>query len=254
MKNLRKLYPQLLLITLFLASCSSYKQNIMFQVPEGAVLEKQVQDAEKNYTIQKNDILQLEVYTNKGERLIDPDLELVKNEGGQNAATSRVVPSYLVDINGTVKFPMIGALKLEGLKLREAEEILQKEYGLYYQGSFVILKHINKRVIVLGAPGGQVIPLANENMRLVEVLALAKGIGNDGKAQNIRVLRDDKIFLTDLSTIDGYRENNMVMESGDIVYVEPVRRPFPEAVRDYGPIFSVMASLATLLVVIIGLQ
>ena len=149
---------------------------------------------------------------------------------------------------------MVGALKLEGLKLRDAEEILQKEYGNYYQGSFVILKHINRRVVVLGAPGGQVVPLNNENMRLVEVLAAAKGIGNDAKAANIRVLRGEKVFLADLSTFDGYLKNNMVMESGDIVYVEPVRRPFVEALRDSGPIFSIVASLATLIVVIIEVR
>jgi len=226
----------------------------MFKVPAGTVLQNQVLEAEKNYSIQKNDILQLEVYTNKGERLIDPDLELAKGEDAQNAASPRIMPSYLVDINGIVKLPMVGALKLEGLKLREAEEILQKEYGTYYQGSFVILKHINKRVVILGAPGGQVVPLANENMRLVEVLAVAKGIGNDGKAQNIRVLRGDKVFLADLSTFDGYLKNNMVMESGDIVYVEPVRRPFVEGLRDSGPVFSIVASLATLIVVIIELR
>lgn len=223
-------------------------------MPEGSILQNQVQDAEKNYVIQKNDILQLEVYTNKGERLIDPDLELGRDGAGQNSSSARIMPSYLVDINGAVKFPMVGALKLEGLKLREAEEILQKEFGIYYQGSFVILKHINKRVIILGAPGGQVVPLINENTRLVEVLALAKGINNDGKAQNIRVLRSDKIFVADLSTFDGYIKSNMVMESGDIVYVEPVRRPFLEGLRDTGPIFSIVASVATLLVVIIELR
>jgi polysaccharide export outer membrane protein len=226
----------------------------MFKVANSEVIQLQVVEAERNYTIQKNDILQLEVYTNKGERLIDPDLELAKGEDGQQIAEARVTPSYLVAVDGTVKFPMVGALKLDGLKLREAEEILQKEYGSYYQGSFVILKHINRRVVILGAPGGQVVPLVNENMRLVEVLAIAKGIGNDGKAANIRVLRGDKVLLADLSTFDGYLKNNMVMESGDIVYVEPVRRPFVEALRDSGPIFSIVASVATLIVVIIEVR
>jgi len=221
----------------------------MFQVPEGYKLQQQVESAEMNYIIQENDYLQLDVYTNKGERIIDPDLELTKDLGNQNLNT-RPVPSYLVDINGVAKFPMVGEIKVAGMTIRQAEEVLQKAYTLFYQDAYVILKYINKRVIVLGAMGGQVIPLSNENIKLIEVLALAKGIGNDAKAHNIRVLRDDQVFVADLSTIDGYLKNNLAIEPGDIVYVEPVRRPVSEGLRDYGLILSMVTSLTTLVIVI----
>lgn len=224
----------------------------MFKVPEGYDVKQQVAAAEKNYIIQKNDYLEADVYTNKGERIIDPDFELTKDIGNQNI-TTKPKPTYLVDINGTSKLPMIGEIKLEGLAIRQAEEVLQKAYSAYYKQAFVILRYVNKRVIVLGAPGGQVIPLTNENIRLVEVLALAKGVNNDAKAQNIRVLRGDQVFVADLSTFDGYVKNNIAMEPGDIVYVEPVRRPVTEATKDYAPIISMVVSLTTLFVVIIGL-
>jgi polysaccharide biosynthesis/export protein len=103
---------------------------------------------------------------------------------------------------------------------------------------------------VLGAPGGMVIPLVNEGVRLVEVLALAKGIEKNGKAHNIRVLRGDQVFVADLSTFEGYQQNNMVVESGDIIYVEPVRKPFSEGVQEYGPTLSLIATLVTLVIVI----
>jgi polysaccharide export outer membrane protein len=145
---------------------------------------------------------------------------------------------------------MVGEIKVAGMTIRQAEEVLQKAYTLFYQDAYVILKYINKRVIVLGAMGGQVIPLSNENIKLIEVLALAKGIGNDAKAHNIRVLRDDQVFVADLSTIDGYLKNNLAIEPGDIVYVEPVRRPVSEGLRDYGLILSMVTSLTTLVIVI----
>jgi polysaccharide export outer membrane protein len=44
------------------------------------------------------------------------------------------------------------------------------------------------------------------------------------------------------------------MEPDDVVYVEPVRRPFAEGTRDFAPILSLAISLASLLVVIISLQ
>jgi len=224
----------------------------MFKVPEGYDVKQHAEAAERNYIIQKNDYLQLDVYTNKGERIIDPDFELTKDQGNQSVDT-RPIPTYLVDINGVSKFPMIGEIKLEGLSVRQAEEMLQKAYSTFYQEAFVIVKYLNKRVIVLGAQGGQVIPLLDENMHLVEVLALAKGLSNDAKAQNIRVLREDQVFVADLSTMEGYLKNNIAIEPGDIVYVEPVRRPVSEATKDYGPIISIMISLTTLIIVIYGL-
>jgi polysaccharide export outer membrane protein len=144
---------------------------------------------------------------------------------------------------------MIGEIKLEGLTLRQAEEILQKEYLNYFKEPFALLTYANKRVIVLGAPGGQVIPLVNQNITLVEVLGMAKGVDNLAKAQNIRVLRKEKVFLIDLSTIDGYKNGNMLIESGDVVYVEPVRRPVSEAFRDYAGIVGLAVSIYTLIVV-----
>ena len=238
-------FPGFLLTGALLASCGSYRQNILFQVTPDQV-QKQRIEAETNYIIQKNDFLTLEVYTNQGEKIVDPNLESFK-EGNTQSNVNSNAPLYLVDVNGVVKFPLINELKLEGLNIRQAEEVLQKTYEKFYQQSFVVLGFNNKRVIVLGAPGGQVIPLTNENMRLTEVLALAKGITEDARSNNVRVIRGDKVFIADLSNFDGYQTNNLVMHPGDIVYVEPVRRPFIEALRDYSPVITIVTGLATLI-------
>lgn len=220
----------------------------MFNTAGGDVA-REVTRAEANYVIQKNDLLMLEVYTNLGEKIVDPNFESFKQSGSQNQPGNS--KTYLVDVNGLVKLPLINGIKLEGLTLSQAEEVLQKEYAKYYQEPFVTLSYTNKRVVVLGAPGGQVIPLTNENTRLTEVLAVAKGLGNDAKAHNIRVLRGDKVFVADFSSIAGYLKSDMIMAPGDIVYVEPVRRPFSEGLREYGPMVSIITSIATLIVVVL---
>ncbi len=224
----------------------------MFKLPEGFqpdVITKEALMVEKNYVIQQNDYLNLEVYSNKGEKLIDPNPELSNPSVNQQNIT-RQRQNYLVDLNGMAKFPMIGELKLTGLTLRQAEEIIQEEYLKFFKEPFTILTYANKRVIVLGATGGQVIPLVNQNISLVEVLGLAKGLDNFAKAQNIRVLRKEKVFLVDLSTIEGYRKSNMLIEPGDIVYVEPVRRPVSEAFKDYAGIVGLAVSIYTLIIVV----
>ncbi len=224
----------------------------MFKTPDGFVpdpIKREARGVENNYIIQKNDYLKLDVFSNKGERVIDPNPELSSTNPAQGTA-NRQQFTYLVDLNGLVKFPMVGEMKLEGLTLRQAEEILQKEFEKYFKESFVILSYANKRVIVLGAVGGQVIPLTNQNVTLVEVLALAKGLPNDSKAHNIRVLRNDQVFVVDLSTIEGFKAGNLLIQPGDIVYVEPIRRPVSEGLRDYATLFSLLVSLTTLIVVL----
>ncbi len=227
----------------------------MFKVPEGYALSKQVDAVEKNYSIQKNDYLLIEVYTNSGERLIDPDLKL--SQINSNSTDEKTEPTiYLVNNSGTTRFPMIGEVKLEGLTLLQAEDVLKQAYARFYEQPFVRLKCTNKRVVVLGGPGGiggSVVPLINENMRLTEVLALSKGLNSDSKSKSIRVLRGDQAYVVDFSTLEGFVKNNMIMEPGDIIYVEPVRRPFSESLRDNAALLSIFTSVSTLIIVLISL-
>lgn len=240
------------LLIILVSSCASYKQNIMFKSSETATAEKLKKEAlgtENNFHIVKNDRLTIKVYSNGGERLIDPNPELTGvNTNVKSTVTNE--PVYLIDLNGLTKLPMVGEVKLEGLTLKEAEYFLQKEYTRFFKEAYVQLSFVNKRVIVLGAQGGQVIPLENENTRLVEILALAKGLDNSAKAQNMRLIRADKVYEIDFSTIEGYMNGNMLIQSGDIVYVEPVRKPFSEALKDYTGIFTILVSLITLITLV----
>lgn len=238
---------------LWMSACSSYKQSLMLSTPDdfkSATVSKEIRDAERNYVIQKNDLLQLDVYANKGERIIDPNPQL--SQGTPNLTEEEPVERYLVDLEGKAKFPVIGEVKVEGLTLRQAEAVLQSEYEKFFKEPFVLLNFLNKRVVVLGAVGGagQVVPLTNHNVTLAEILGIAKGLPNDSKAQNIRVVRKDQVFIVDLSTVEGFLAGNMIVEPGDIIYVEPVRRPFAEGIRDYIGLASLLISTLSLIIVI----
>lgn len=237
-----------LCLGVLLASCASYRQNIMFKAGENTKISREKAVAESNYVIQKNDYLELEVFTNKGERILDPNQELLRDAPASAVQQEKNI-QYLIDNSGIARFPLVDEIKLEGLTLRQAELLLQKEYAKNYVEPFVVLKMVSKRVTVLGSPGGKVIPLTNENVRLTEILALAGGINLDGKAHNIRVLRGEQIFIADLSTVEGYLANNLIIQPGDIVYVEPIRRPFLEGLRDYASLTGILVSVATLIVV-----
>lgn len=244
-----------LAMLLMLTHCASYKQNIMFKTPEGYVSPPvpTSSDGDHGFIIQPDDYLTIDVFTNKGEKIIDPNpgLSTTSPTAGGEATTHY---NYLVNAEGSVKLPMVGEVKLAGLDIRAAEEVIQQAFTTYFKDPYVVASFANKRVTLLGATGGKVIPLANAHMKLTEVLALGEGLDETAKAQNIRVLRGDQVFMIDFSTIEGYRQGNMTMESGDIVYVEPVRRPFSEALRQNATVLSLVVSMASIILLIYRLK
>lgn len=242
-----------LILFLFLSSCNIYKQDIMFRLEEGAsALQNSVDMAERNYVIQIDDLLTVDVFTNDGERIIDPDFELQQGIGLNNQSFLNF--NYLVQIDGEVKLPLIGKINLEGLTIDIAEKVLEERYNEFYKDVFVKLSFGNKRVVMLGATGGQVIPLINQNMTLIEVLALSGGVDFGAKAHNIRVIRgplsNPTVFEINLNTVEGMKQSIVPIEPGDIIYVEPWRRPFFEALRDITPVLTATTSIIAFVVLI----
>jgi protein involved in polysaccharide export with SLBB domain len=281
-------------VLLLFSSCASnryYNQRVLFRLTDEkgnridtAKLRVAVNRTDRNYRIQPNDFLDMRIYTNKGERIIDPNGQLqMGSPGGQAPSLSPRTSStvsrtgtnasasgleILVQADGTAALPVVGQVHVGGLTLHQADSTLQVLYSPYYREPFIQTRVTNNRVIVLGA-AGQVIPLANDNMNLLEVLALAGGVdggGNGGgggvyryggKTSNIRIIRGDlkspQVEQIDLSTIAGMRRANLQMEPNDIVYVEPVRRRFLEGLTDAGPVFSAAATLLGTVSVIFSL-
>jgi len=253
-----------MLIICLLSSCGIYRNRIMFQTDSEIVpgnVELAVAEADKNYVLQKNDFIEVEVYTNEGELIIDPNNEIMREIGaGMNMQqlNQQRNPQFLVREEGLVKLPLLGDVPLEGLTVFEAEALLQREYSEFYEDAFVIVRYVNKRVIVLGTTGGQVIPLLNENTNLIEVLALAGGVGTQSRVDKIRLIRGDldnpEVRIINLSTIEGMKDASLKVVSGDIIYVQPVQRIAGEALRDLSPIFGLITSTLSLIVLINNLN
>ena len=241
------------LVLVLAMSCKSYQTNILFEVSEEEKeeLSKEMVVAQQNYLISPHDHLEVDVYTNKGEELIDPNHALGRNQEVNQDQGSIV---YVVKDDGHVELPIIGNVQVSGMSIAELEAALTESYKVYYKEPFVKARYINKRVIVLGATEGKVIPLGNEGMNLLEVLALAGGVNNDARGNNIRLIRGDlsnpQVQVIDLSTIEGMAKANLDIQPNDIIYVEPVRRPVAEGLKDIVPILSLLTSVLALVIAV----
>ena len=250
--NYKTLLPLVALI--ILTSCKAYKQDVMFNYSDEFNenhLSAAVYHAEKNYVIQTDDRLSLQVYTNNGERIIDPnnELQMGGTRNNQNSQNNRRTLDYLVLSDGTAKLPLLGYVKIDSMTINQAELLLQEKYNEFYTDSYVQLNYSNKRVIILGAGGSKIIQLQNENMSLLEILAITGGLNQGDKAQNIKILRghlsNPQVFQVDLSTISGMKQSIVSIEPGDIIYVEPWRRQWKSVIGDITPLLGFITSILT---------
>jgi polysaccharide biosynthesis/export protein len=242
-------------VLLLLSSCNVYKQHIMLNttLPNQAQV-KEVTDA---YLLKPFDVVEIKVYAHNGELIVDPDFSLRKDLG-MGGGLEIAQPLYTVDAQGFLTLPMIDSVKVSELNCIEAEALLNTHYDKYYQNAFVKIKVANRRVVVLSTPLSTVVPLNNENMHLLEVLALSGVLNQDFKASKIRLVRGDlqnpEVQVIDLSTIEGMSKANLQVLPNDIIYVEPVTYPVRNALRDIAPALSLVTTLISLVVLVATLN
>ncbi|MEL7147930.1 MAG: hypothetical protein AAFO69_16270, partial [Bacteroidota bacterium] len=89
----------------------------------------------------------------------------------------------------------------------------------------------------------------------IEAIAIAGGMPENGKAQNIRLIRgmqEEKaeVFILDLSKLSRLEDGLMTLKENDVLYIEPWKRPVNQAVRDFSPILSVISSILAIILII----
>jgi len=132
---------------------------------------------------------------------------------------------------GTLTFPLIGSVKVAGLKVHEAEILvtdrLKDGYMKNPQVTILVKEYAARRVSVLGEvkkPGTVEIP-PEEALTLLQAVAYAGGFQNVAKTDEVIVRRiidgketKSKVNATRLMRADA-AETDYPLEPGDIVYV-----------------------------------
>jgi polysaccharide export outer membrane protein len=237
-------------IALLFSSCGWLNSSIMLKTGKNYQYSKSP-DSTKNadYIISANDVIEFRIFSNDGFKLID--LTSLNQSNRDYQMNNRM--DFLVEFDGNVKLPILGRTKLTGLTVREAELMLEEKYASYYVKPFVLMSVQNKRVIIFPGNAGdaKVIPLLNNNTTLIEALALAGGISDDGKAQKVKLIRrindKDEVYLIDLSKIEGIKQANLVLQANDIIYVEPRKKIASRALAEIAPIVSLLTSTLVLI-------
>lgn len=235
-------YFLLLSIAFWFSSCKIFRSNLMLKTPKDYTYDKIADSLSKqDYKIDANDLVNIRIFANDGFKIVDL--------ATSSQVTRFIELDYVVNMDGTAKLPLVGRVKLAGLSVREATEYLEQIYADYYVKPFVFMTVTNKRVIVFPGNGGtaRVLNLTNNNTTVIEALALTGGISEDGKAYKVKLIRNQenqkpKVYLMDLSKIEGIAVGNTVVLAHDIIYVEPRYRFARTLVAEITPIVSLIST------------
>ena len=243
-------------LVVLLNSCANVNSNVLFKIPKGENFQydslplKPSQD----YLMGPGDRFSFVFSTNKGEKLIF-GLSGVKGVESQSFNQATVNQDYLVRTDGTAEIPIIGNIKVQGKTVIQLKDTLTQILSKDYIEPFVQIRLTNQRVRVFNGRGkAQVVVLSNLNTTLLETLAMSGGLGNDAKANSIKLIRrvDNKreVYKIDLSTIHGMKQAEMIVQSSDYIYVDFKPRLASSIMSEVAPWLSLFTTTLALLTLI----
>ena len=254
------------MIAIFLlASCQAYKKVPYLQDPEvvgQAVQQETLYDAK----IMPKDQLTVVVSCTNPELAAPFNLtgagSAGMTAGNSQSASQSSQQTYLVDNEGNINFPVLGALKVGGLTKKEVEQMVMEKLKPYIkENPIVTVRMVNYKISVLGEvarPG--TFTISNEKVNLLEALAMAGDMTIYGIRDNVKLIRESADGRQEIITLDLNKAETLLspyywLQQNDIVYVTPNKAKarnsdISNSTSLWFSATSILVSLASLLVTI----
>lgn len=202
--------------------------------------------------IQPDDILQITVSSESAEA-VEPFNQKLEGSAGGGGATNVTLRGYLVDKDGFIEMPVLGTLKVGGLKRSELNDLLKSRLKQYLSDPVLTIRVLNFKVSVLGevASPGQ-ISVRGDRITLLEAIAQSGDISVQGLRKNILIVRDNQgqkeFARVDITNADIVNSPYYYLKQNDVVYVEPRRAKYDATA--FGSYLSSTASIISLLLTV----
>ncbi|MBU1667755.1 polysaccharide biosynthesis/export family protein [bacterium] len=231
----------IIIVTMLFFSACSVKEYKLFQ-KENAEHLPQSQELNISYSskIVPNDVLSIDIYNmNQKSNIMMPD---------SGAAT---VPdnNYVVYEDGTIVLPLLNTVKVEGLTIKEMNELLTDKYRAFLNAPYVKATVKNHKVYVLGeVTTNGVVPIEGETISVIEAIAQSGGLTDKAVRHRIRIISEEngKYVLSSLNfnEFSTLNMHNLMLKHNSIVYVEPKNsKAVTVAINDYLPIIQAVSSV-----------
>ena len=218
------LVPFSLIITLFFSSCSP-KNRIIYNYLEDTrdtSIKREILLTET--IIQKNDLLNIQVYSAS----LDSKADELYNVRTQGMGQSEELLGILVNQQGNIEFPRVGVIHAEGLTKNQLAEKIKSKIGPELTNTSVIVRFLNFRITVLGEVGrpGD-LTIRTEKLTLLEALGMAGDITEFGKKKEVKILRENngrrQLGIIDLTSQTMFESPYYQLQQNDVIMVEQTR-------------------------------
>lgn len=239
------------IVIISLSSCVSKKGVVYFQNAKD--FETIVDTNTFTPKLKVNDIISVYVSTF--------DLEAVEpfnlKKGQTNSGGLQYI-DYLIDMDGNIDYPVLGKIKLLGLSVEQAKELLKQKLSDYLKDPIVNIRILNFRISVLGevnSPG--IYEVSGERITLLEAIALAGDLKIKAKRENVMIIRDFNGTKTytrvDLRSKELFNSPVYFLTQNDVLYVEPNKSAITQAYFDgrVGAAISIASVLITSTVILL---
>lgn len=220
-------YISIIFLFLF-SSCASKKKFVYLQGSQD------FSNVSTNYDpiIQNDDLLSIVVTTQEVE-----------------AAAPFNLPSYLVDNEGKIDFPVIGNIQVSGYSIKELKSMLKQKLATHLIDPVINIKILNFKVTVLGDVAGPGIKsFDNHRVTLFDAIGASGDLTIFAKRNNVLIVRDIQGLKTfnriDITKADFVNSPFYYLDQNDLVYVEQRKSKINSAAL---PTISLYASLFGLL-------
>ena len=221
-----------------LYSCSTPKDIAYFQ--NAMQLQGMALQAEQKFRLRPED--KISIVVNSSNPMLEQQFTLTSRGNSNNILGAETLPAtvsssgsgssiiaYTVDEQGTIDFPVLGKIRVEGMTREEVaayikERLIAREL---VSEPIVTVEYVNMSVNVLGevsSPGN--VPITKDHFTVIDALAKSGDLTINGNRRAVMVSRNNngvnevhQIDLTDMQQTmlsDGY-----YLQQNDLVYVTP---------------------------------
>lgn len=210
-----------------LCSCATSKKISYFQ--DADLMSGTPSVPAEDIIIKSGDKLYIQVKA-QGEQEINNMFTMLSGSYTSNVnVTGNSVYGYTVNQEGYIDFPVLGKLKVAGLKRSAVEDLIKEQIISTKQAKDVAVTctALNLYFSILGdvkSPGRYTID--RDNLSIIDALSMAGDLNITGRRGNVLVMRQvdgkQKVYKVDLTSARQTMSSPVYfIHQGDVIYVEP---------------------------------
>lgn len=157
----------------------------------------------------------------------EPSLTAYLNPlGGGGGGNTNFHQGYLVNAEGSIEFPILGKVYVQGLSTVEAAALIKEKLSYYYKDLFINVVMLGRVYYITGKSGGSV-AMQNERLTVFEALTQMPNLDPYDSRNDVWLVREDSgrryFAKLNLNSKKIFESEYYFLKNNDLLYVKPSR-------------------------------